>query len=259
MRNTLRLPRAAAWRANYRTYRALFPLWWTLTGATTAPLLHERRHGRLRDALRVRYLSYRIYRRVVEILDSLLMLQPYRDIDDETRVQHEIAAAQETGSPDPTILAAAWRIKLAVDRRHRGDQACPPTEPRTIGPPASSAPGHVALWLARVAQQYLAITRPATIPHRTEDVDRQRDEQETGSQLAAAVSGRAQWLSVDANTARYAPAGTPLTVLVQPAPQPQQHRWVATLHQGASAVQVREFADAADAVTYAERMRPADT
>ncbi|UGY91962.1 DUF6545 domain-containing protein [Streptomyces gobiensis] len=98
-------PIGAAWRgAQHWLYlRWLRPLWADLTTAVPAVVLHEElRRGEPR---------MRLHRRVVEIRDAILALQPY--VCAERRVQAEAVGAGQRVVADACWVEAARRAKLA--------------------------------------------------------------------------------------------------------------------------------------------------
>ncbi|MEU7524152.1 MAB_1171c family putative transporter [Saccharothrix sp. NPDC042600] len=70
------LPTALGWLHHYRLHRRLGPLWRALYRAEPAIALDP---PRVPDVVVLRNLRLRVYRRVIEIRDGLLALQPYRD------------------------------------------------------------------------------------------------------------------------------------------------------------------------------------
>ena len=85
------VPAAAGWWRRYRQYQRLQPLWHALSEANPAITL----------TLRIGFWNtrMRLYRRVIEIRDGLLELQPYRDAN--------IAAAARAGGAAETVVEAA--------------------------------------------------------------------------------------------------------------------------------------------------------
>ncbi|MEJ2854226.1 MULTISPECIES: MAB_1171c family putative transporter [unclassified Saccharothrix] len=69
------LPAALGWLHHHRLYRRLGPLWRALYRADPAIALDR---TTVPDVLVLRHLRLRLYRRVIEIRDGLLALQPYR-------------------------------------------------------------------------------------------------------------------------------------------------------------------------------------
>ncbi|HZM76423.1 MAG TPA: MAB_1171c family putative transporter [Candidatus Limnocylindrales bacterium] len=70
------LPAILGWLYRYRLYQRLGPLWHALYRVEPAIALDP---PRVPDLLRVSQLRLHVYRRVIEIRDGLLALQPYRD------------------------------------------------------------------------------------------------------------------------------------------------------------------------------------
>jgi hypothetical protein len=66
---------ARGWWFDYRAHRDLYPLWSCLTAAAPTVAL-DPPSGRLADALRVRQMHLRLYRRLIELRDARLVLRP---------------------------------------------------------------------------------------------------------------------------------------------------------------------------------------
>lgn len=96
---------ATPWRAmtQWRALRRLHPLWAALT--TAMPYLTRQPSHDLRDAV-----GYRLYRRVIEIRDGLLVLEPYRDLRMERR---SAAGAAACAAAQARSVASALRAYSA--------------------------------------------------------------------------------------------------------------------------------------------------
>jgi hypothetical protein len=66
---------ARRWAAEYRAYRELYPLWRALTSAVPGVALEPTSRWTT-DALRIRDMHLRVYRRVIELRDARLLLHP---------------------------------------------------------------------------------------------------------------------------------------------------------------------------------------
>ncbi|MBP2183404.1 MAB_1171c family putative transporter [Amycolatopsis magusensis] len=97
------LPAVTGWLHRHRLYRRLGPLWTALYRAEPSIALDP---PRTPDALVVRGLRLRLYRRVIEIRDGLLALQPYRCPEVAARTRHAGAAATEAA-----VVAAALEAR----------------------------------------------------------------------------------------------------------------------------------------------------
>jgi hypothetical protein len=103
------------WVNSYQSLRRLYPLWVTLYRSNPEIALFPPLSP-LADALAVRDLGFRLCRRVIEIRDGLLTLQPYIDprVAEMTRVLcREAGLADEEAQAvvEAASLAAALRAK----------------------------------------------------------------------------------------------------------------------------------------------------
>jgi hypothetical protein len=150
------LARPLRWAHRYHTYRALRPLWLSLTRAFPETVHPATENGITPPG---RGIEWKLARRLVEIRDGLLLLTPYRDPRIGTAVH---AAALRANRSDPQAIAEATELHAALQRRRQGDQ--PPTETPPPPPPAAApAPQPVGLdaetaWLHRVARAYRRAT-----------------------------------------------------------------------------------------------------
>lgn len=127
-----RTARAQAWASAYRDLRRLYPLWQLMYRATPGIALEPPRSA-LADALRLRDLDLRLYRRFVEIQDGRLALLPYLNPVTDGNAAAEAAALLE---------AVACKRR---DEPVEAPAAPPPERPATL-------PEEVA-WLVQVADQ----------------------------------------------------------------------------------------------------------
>ena len=100
------------------------------------------------------HLSYRLYRRVIEIRDGLLALRSYRDPEVRIRARQCGEAAGLTGDELRAAVAAA-QLKAAVDAKAQGRLA-PATDDREIfelrrGNDLTAE----AAWLGQIARAYM--------------------------------------------------------------------------------------------------------
>jgi hypothetical protein len=143
------------WVSRYRAYLGLYPLWRELVRAAPEIVLLPPA-PRLRDALAVRDLRFRLHRRVVEIWDGRLALAPY--------VEPQVAsfATARSGSAGLTGRAAAAAVEAAVlaaaVRAKR--RATPPAEgpPTRDGVPVAAGVGRAH----GAAGGRAAVTAPGT-------------------------------------------------------------------------------------------------
>jgi hypothetical protein len=144
------LPGLWRWAGRYRAHRRLYPLWRDLVRATPDIALLPPRSP-LADALTVRDLGFRLYRRVIEIRDGALALRPHLD---PALAEQARAACHAAGlSDDATravVEAACPAAALDARRRH---EAANPTSPTLGSAGGADLATEVAL-LERVARCY---------------------------------------------------------------------------------------------------------
>ncbi|WP_314173994.1 MAB_1171c family putative transporter [Streptomyces winkii] len=146
------LSAARVWAANYRAYHRLYPLWSALYRATPEIALNPPAPSFI-ERFRPGDLRYRLYRRVIEIRDGLLVMRPYMDAEaaaEATRKAHE--AGLEGDARDAAVEAA--RLKAAL-RAKAEDQSVPGGP--SGGDPPSHASGDYAGelgWLLKMAKAY---------------------------------------------------------------------------------------------------------
>lgn len=98
------LPTTLGWLHHYRLHRRLGPLWRALYRAEPAIALDP---PWLPDVLVLRNLRLRVYRRVIEIRDGLLALQPYRDPAVTETAHVEATTSGLTGRAHDAAVEAA--------------------------------------------------------------------------------------------------------------------------------------------------------
>lgn len=115
------VPRLCQWFDQYRSLQRLYPLWTALCRSTPEIALVPPRSA-LVDAVTLRDIGFRLYRRVVEIHDGWLALRPYFD----PRVERLAAeVCQQAGLVDEEAKAviAAASLAAAVRAKERGQTA----------------------------------------------------------------------------------------------------------------------------------------
>lgn len=110
------LPALTGWLSRYRLYRRLSPLWTVLYQADPEIALDPPR------ALALGNLKLRLYRRVIEIRDGLLALQPYRDPEIAVTARESASRAGLRGKP---LEAEVEAMVVAAALRARADGAAP--------------------------------------------------------------------------------------------------------------------------------------
>jgi hypothetical protein len=125
------LSRVARWVGNYRRYHQLRPLWMALHRATPDIALAQPRSW-LAELLFLD-LNYRLYRRVIEILDGQRALRPYVD----RRTYDAIRRSTLTSGTDPAqpLVEALW-LHVALRAKAREHPAlAEPAEPVVVSHP----------------------------------------------------------------------------------------------------------------------------
>lgn len=136
---TAQTTRACAWLTTHRNLRRLYPLW-ALMYQTEPGIALDPPRSALVDALRLRDLDLRLYRRIIEIRDGRLALTPYLDPTLDPSRQSDDAAAAE---------AAA--LRAAVERQQQGDLvSAPPASTRSAT--ATGTFDDEVQWFLRVAE-----------------------------------------------------------------------------------------------------------
>lgn len=118
------------WAEQYRVYRLLYPLWRDLYAATPGIAL-DPPHSAAVDALMLRNLRLRLYRRVVEIRDGGVALQRYTDTTMTERAAEicRVNGVPETETP-ASVEAITWAIAMRAKQRGRPAAAPVTTTPR---------------------------------------------------------------------------------------------------------------------------------
>jgi hypothetical protein len=103
---------ASLWIANYRRHQRLRPLWVALYQATPDIAL-DAPWSRVADLVLIRDLNYRLYRRVIEILDGQRALRPYLDPTIAEAVARQARRVGVTGERlGPTLEAIQLHLAL---------------------------------------------------------------------------------------------------------------------------------------------------
>lgn len=144
------IPGLLDWVGRYRTYRRLYPLWLALYRSTPEIALSPP-PSRLADALAVRDLGFRLYRRVIEIRDGLLALRPYIDprVLDEAR-----ELGRQAGLPDGERRAVAEAASVAAALRGKARGKAAGGAHGALGTPDGTDLSGEAAFLASVARAY---------------------------------------------------------------------------------------------------------
>ncbi|MBN6039556.1 MAB_1171c family putative transporter [Amycolatopsis sp. 195334CR] len=137
------LPAVVGWRRRHRQFRRLGPLWQALYRADPSIALDPPGGP---DVLVLRDLRLRLYRRVIEIRDGLLALQPYRCPEVAARTEADGAAAAEAA-----VIAAALTA--------RADGATPVNRP--AGVTGGTDLAEDTEFLAEVSDVYRRLSRSA--------------------------------------------------------------------------------------------------
>jgi hypothetical protein len=117
--------------SEYRSYRQLYPLWKALYRANPEIALLRPRSA-LIDALMIRDLDFRLYRRVVEIRDGSLALRPYFDsrvIEQARELSRaaELPDDERQATIEATSIAAALQARMYDQPVRIGNSLTPPS------------------------------------------------------------------------------------------------------------------------------------
>jgi hypothetical protein len=144
------IPALYQWGDRYRALRQLHGLWRVLFQAAPEIALEPPRSW-LADALDVRDLGFRLYRRVVEIRDGELALRPYLDAEVVDRVR-ELAGKPGVHDQQFVEMVEATCLAAALRAKGRGLRA---NRPAPVGQDSGGPDmGREAAFLARVWQYY---------------------------------------------------------------------------------------------------------
>ncbi len=165
----LGIPAVHRWVVRYRALRRLYPLWRDLCRAHPGVALVAP-SSPLIDAVDVRGLGFRLYRRVVEIRDARLALRPYFDPRVESCVAALSQEANLSGRSGEAVLEAV-RLAAALRAKALGRKASDPTA--TSGTVGGADLDSEAEFLSQVAGHYShsRIVREAVSDLEGDDVD----------------------------------------------------------------------------------------
>ncbi|MFJ9469774.1 MAB_1171c family putative transporter [Streptomyces caniferus] len=140
---------------NYVTYQRLHPLWRDLYAVVPDIALNPRHAGPLARFL-PGDIGYRLYRRVIEIQDGLLVLRPYADPAVATAARQSAEAAALSGERLHAMVQAS---SLASALRAKRDDRPPVPTPAALGQDAATDGGYTeeVAWLLHVARAYTAV------------------------------------------------------------------------------------------------------
>lgn len=159
------IPAAARWINRYRTLRVLYPLWVDLYRASPDIALSPP-SSPLMDALLLRDLNVRLYRRVVEIRDGLLTLRPF--VDPRIReVAREVARSSGLSGDEPDTIAEAATVAAAIRAKRHGHAA--DAGDVVAAAPAGSDLGGEAAYFRRLARVYSCSPIVKMVLNRTDD------------------------------------------------------------------------------------------
>jgi hypothetical protein len=146
----LGLPTMLDWLHRYRTYQALRPLWLALYRADPKIALAPPAPA-LVDLLTPRDLGLRLYRRVIEIRDGRMALQPYCDPSVAAAARAEAAQTGVTGQTLEALVEAAT-LSAALKVKTRGGTVVS-GQPLTLIPGGEDLDSDIA-FLRDVARAY---------------------------------------------------------------------------------------------------------
>lgn len=136
-----RIAAALRWPGRWRAYRRLHPLWQALYEA--APEIALTSPSAVQGSVPRRDIAFRLYRRVIEIRDGLLVLEPYRN-----------RAGVGSSGDRPAAEAEAAAIAEALRRKESGEPAAEVSTPDgEVDDSAADLAGETA-WLTRVSDAF---------------------------------------------------------------------------------------------------------
>nr|WP_253837210.1 MAB_1171c family putative transporter [Actinokineospora globicatena] len=156
-------PRLAVWVRSYRTYRTLYPLWVAIYRAVPHIALEPPPRSAAHDLVQTTELSHRLYRRVIEIRDGLLVLRSRLTsvaLTQATRTGDEVRAL----GGDAEGVVAASQIRAAL-------RAPVGTEDLSFYSPSIDSLHSEIAWLVRVSECFVGYPwpgGPAATPWSTE-------------------------------------------------------------------------------------------
>ncbi|UQA96918.1 MAB_1171c family putative transporter [Streptomyces halobius] len=140
---------------NFVAYQRLHPLWSDLYAAAPDIALNPRHAGRLARFL-PGDISYRLYRRVIEIQDGLLVLRPYMDPAVATGARE---SAEEAALSGDQLHAMVQARSLASALCAKHENRPPVGTSAALGPEAAKGGSYTeeVAWLLQVARAYTAV------------------------------------------------------------------------------------------------------
>jgi hypothetical protein len=147
--------RVVTWLRQYRTYHRLGPLWRSLHAAN--PEIALSTTGFIESHL-PRDLGLRLYRRVIEIRDGRLALNPYLDPEVATRARGEAATAGLTGQRAEAYVEAVTLTEALRAKRDGRTAATPSTEIRGGGDLTADTE-----FLTEVASAFRTVRTPSPV------------------------------------------------------------------------------------------------
>ncbi len=137
------LSRLRHWVDDYRSYRALYPLWRSLYESSPGIALEP-------PAASVGDMEYRLHRRVIEIRDAWRILRPYMSQPDAVA---QIRTAGGAGDEARQAAIEAMRIKRAIRAKESGGPVAVRQANGTSDHDSTSFPAEIS-WLTRVSEAY---------------------------------------------------------------------------------------------------------
>ncbi|KAA2255219.1 hypothetical protein F0L68_28775 [Solihabitans fulvus] len=147
-----RIEAAVRWPARLRAHRRLRPLWEALYDAV--PEIALTSPQAVQGSVPRRDMEFRLYRRVIEISDGLLVLRPYRD-PEATPAHRERAERAGLTGRDLAAAVEAADVDTALRRRRAGVPAVDEATP-VESPPESDLVAETA-WLTLVSSALVRV------------------------------------------------------------------------------------------------------
>lgn len=154
-----RTERARTSLRTYRELRGLYPLWLLLYRAAPDIALDPPASA-MADALGVRDVRLRLYRRVIEIRDARLALAAYLDPEVAARIRQQADVAGMAAD----VAAARAEAALLIDAVARNREGHPVEEPAPPPPAAAGSLAEEVDWFLRVTHEVRLLTRSPDAP-----------------------------------------------------------------------------------------------
>lgn len=149
--NRLHIPNLYYWLVRHQMYRQLHPLWHALYETSPRLALAPPR-SRLSDALTIRDLEFRLYRRIVEVRDGSLELRPYVDPGVIERAR-DLSRSADLPEEEAQAVVEAASLAAAPNARKMGRAPHSPAFPFELhGGTDVSSEGAVLVRVARYFQ-----------------------------------------------------------------------------------------------------------